>query len=210
MQWNLDRFIGTKYFGEPWPFQYLFPSESLKDLGPEGGRILLFLALSSLPFVYFGVILTAKRLRAMGLSSQWLFLFFVPLVNFLFFLVLCVGRSKTEPVGVVEKARSHHAWVPQSALEEDEVKQVIANDRIKPHHPWIPQSMWGQAAISVVFWTPAAIFAMFFLHGLGWGLFLGIPFGLGFVAAVLRRKAVDDSTSGALGVSICAVLETLV
>ena len=40
-----------------------------------------------------------------------------------------------------------------------------------------------------VLWLPLTAIAMFALQDFGWGLFLGVPFGLGFTAAILERAS---------------------
>src|SRR5947207_1302065 len=47
------------------------------------------MAIGAVPFITIGVWLTVLRLRSVGLSSAWAVLFFVPVVNFAFFAVLC-------------------------------------------------------------------------------------------------------------------------
>ena len=86
IKWNLDRWIGSDLVRSSWPWTFMFPAVSLDALGPEQRRVLLWIALNALPFVYCGVVLTAKRLRALSMSQRWVLLFFVPVVNLLFFL----------------------------------------------------------------------------------------------------------------------------
>ena len=160
IKWNLDRWIGSDLVRSSWPWTFMFPAVSLDALGPEQRRVLLWIALNALPFVYCGVVLTAKRLRALSMSQRWVLLFFVPVVNLLFFLGLCFAR----PSGSQSLAQSG-SFAPR----------------------WLPRSHWGRASLAVAIWFPIALVCMFVLQDFGWGLFLGIPFALGFMASVFER-----------------------
>ncbi len=54
----------------------------------------LMLALA-LPFIWCGVILTLKRLRAVGWAGSLVFLFFIPYLNVVFLFLLVIWPSKT-------------------------------------------------------------------------------------------------------------------
>src|SRR5436190_8812175 len=56
----------------------------------------LTLLAASLPFLWMGTAMTLRRLRSLGWRPFWVLLFFVPVVKFIFFAVLCVLRSGEE------------------------------------------------------------------------------------------------------------------
>ena len=162
LKWNLDRIIAADIFGSSWPWAYMFPTRSLGDLSSESLTLLFWMGLSALPFVYTGIVLTAKRLRALSMPQKLVLLFFVPVVNLLFFLVLCFARRP-------------------------ETINSSPTDSVCPR--WLPRSRWGRSAMVMVLWLPLTAIAMFALQDFGWGLFLGVPFGLGFTAAILERAS---------------------
>ena len=123
LKWNLDRIIAADIFGSSWPWAYMFPTRSLGDLSSESLTLLFWMGLSALPFVYTGIVLTAKRLRALSMPQKLVLLFFVPVVNLLFFLVLCFAR-RPETINSSPK------------------------DSVCPR--WLPPSRWGRAAMVMV------------------------------------------------------------
>ena len=84
-KWNLDRIISGYFFSITWlPYQYLMPDIGLQDKK----NLALMLSLTALPFIYLGILLTVKRLRAIGAPTFLAVLFFIPFVNLIFFMVL--------------------------------------------------------------------------------------------------------------------------
>src|SRR2546421_11198119 len=98
---NVDRLVASHVFYRPWGFfNYWVP---VRDVGrvtqlPRSEAVFLesMLALS-LPFVWVGVVLTLKRLRSAQLSPALVAFFFVPFVNLLFFLWLCIVPQRGLP-----------------------------------------------------------------------------------------------------------------
>src|SRR6516164_4464284 len=96
----IDWTVASLIFGRDWyPFHYLMLPHKAARIDRLDFNDRLFygaLLLLALPFIWSGVALTLRRLRAIGLPSALVWLFFVPLVNFLFFLILCVLSSRPE------------------------------------------------------------------------------------------------------------------
>lgn len=163
---NIDRLLAA-FYGYDWsPFSYLIffsPGDSLADLSPKNVTFYGVLVLFALPFIWIGVVLTLRRLRDAGLPLWLVILFFVPLINLIFFVIL--------------------AAVPGSlaAAKSPQVSSRIGR--------LIPESELGSAAFGIL--TTALLTAVeiaFTTNGLGnygWGLFVGIPFFLGLSSTLI-------------------------
>lgn len=94
---NLDRFVATLFFHRRWDlFNYWIPVRDVVRITEVGGPEAKFLATMvalALPFIWIGIVLTVKRLRSAGLPPQLVILFFIPFLNLLFFLILCLLGS---------------------------------------------------------------------------------------------------------------------
>src|SRR5262245_21760223 len=94
---NIDRVMATA-FEYPWgPFNYfVFYSTSgngIWHLTYPDASFLALLVLAALPFIWIGVVLTLRRLRDTALPLWLVFLFFVPLINLIFFVILAAVPS---------------------------------------------------------------------------------------------------------------------
>ena len=168
---NLDRAVASYAFHRPWDlFNYWIPVRDVAhvtQLPHEEARFLGTMVTFALPFIWIGIALTMRRLRSAGLPSQLVAMFFVPFLNLLFFLVLCVlparDTSPDDPHRGLRKPSSFARIVPDSAV--------------------------GSAAISLLITVPlglgASILASKFLLNYGWGLFVALPFTEGFAAALI-------------------------
>src|SRR3954470_24625386 len=101
VKYNFDRLIASAFFGERWlPWTYLTgrgsalrpPAQAARDL-----ELYWVLALLALPFVFWGVMMTLRRLRDAGWSQVLVVLFFVPFVNLFFFAFLCLQPTREPP-----------------------------------------------------------------------------------------------------------------
>jgi hypothetical protein len=109
-------------------------------------------------------------------------LFFVPLVNYIFFVVMAAAPARTAP----ERARAQ-TWLARV----------------------IPESAAGSAAFSLLVSIPLAVAASLLAVGLfkdyGWGVFLGLPFWIGLTAALLHGYRAPRSLAQCFGVAALAV-----
>src|SRR5437899_645196 len=98
IKFGVDRSVASLFRHELSPLEYIAPGASLAMLiaNPRERLFYTTMAIGAVPFITIGVWLTVLRLRSVGLSSAWAVLFFVPVVNFAFFAVLC---SLPERVG---------------------------------------------------------------------------------------------------------------
>ncbi len=186
---NLDRFVASFFFHRPWNlFNYWIPVRDVARITQVGGPEAKFLATMvtlALPFIWIGVVLTVKRLRGAGLSPQLVILFFIPFLNLLFFLILCLVPEHQNTPGGFRR--------PGDSL----LSRVL------------PTSAWGSAAISLLVTVPLGFATAYFgsriLMNYGWGLFVALPFTMGLVAAVLYGFPQPRSLGGCIGVASLSV-----
>lgn len=189
---NLDRFVASFWFHRHWGlFNYWVPSTDVARVtelqGPEA-VFLGTLVLLSVPFIWIGVVLTMKRLRSADLPRALVALFFVPFFNLLFFLIL-------------------------SLVPERELRSTISNAESRKSSPaslWFPNGAFGSAAISLLITVPlglgAALLGTQVLTNYGWGLFVALPFTLGFAAAVVYGIRQSRTMGACVGVACLAVV----
>jgi hypothetical protein len=188
---NLDRFVAAAVFNHPWSiFNYwMFDEHAHLDNIPAG-RLKFYATMVALaiPFIYVGVVLTLKRLRAIGLPLWLVAFFFLPFLNLFFFLLLSVlpSRDGAARAGGDFTARLTHT-----------VGRVI------------PDSSWGSAAFGVLVTVPLAIGAVYVsvnaMGDYGWGLFVGLPFFLGLISVLLYGFHAPRTLGMCLLVSVLAV-----
>jgi len=189
---NLDRALATFVFHRKWSlFNYWIPLDQavrVTSLAPTDRTFLLSMLVLSLPFIWIGVVLTMRRLRAAGLPPWLVVLFFAPYLNLLFFLILCIYPSR----------RADDA---QRSL------RIGGNPFLKRI---IPESNWGSAAmalvISSVLGAAATFLSVNVLAIYGWGLFVALPFCLGFFSVLLYGYHRPRSLGSCLAVASLSVV----
>jgi uncharacterized membrane protein YhaH (DUF805 family) len=206
-------------FGQPWsPFAYfVLPGQTLGLLSlnlSERWFLGTVLALS-VPFIAVGVLLTLRRLNDARLPGLLTLLFFVPVVNLLFFLLLAVlpGRPAPGPVPAEEAREAPPEQVQGAGTAGDpETYRRLARGygdqrwrRLRDTHRQVTQaSHTAEAAIALLLTVPAAIafvgLSTLVLHNYGWGLFVGTPFGFGLATAALFGLSRPQPLGACLGV----------
>jgi hypothetical protein len=185
---NLDRIVASAGFHRPWGlFNYWIPLRDVADVMALQRDQQIFLATMvamSLPFIWVGVVLTLQRLRSAQLPAWLVALFFAPFVNLAFFLVLSVLPER-------DLLESHPAGAPQ----------------------WIhvlPENAIGSAAVSLLVTVPLGLglgtLGATAFKTYGWGLFVAVPFVMGFVAAWLYGIRRPRGLAGSIGVACLSVL----
>lgn len=184
---NLDRIVATAAFHRSWSvFNYWVPVRDVVRITQLPRSEAVFLATMvtiSLPFVWIGIALTMKRLRSAGLPAQLVVLFFTPFLNLLFFLILSL--------------------LPERAPSQTNQKAQRAHDSL-----WlrmVPEGPFGSAAVSLLLTVPlglaTAVLGARILSNYGWGLFVALPFCLGFAAALIYGTRQPRSMVGCVGVA---------
>ncbi len=169
---NLDRLIAASFLGYKGSFfNYWAPlgkAARLDHLSSTEAKFLATLLLLSIPFLWAGVAMTVRRLRDAGQPVWLVVLFFIPVINVLFFLALCALPPSERPADA-EGA----PWPGPVALSE-----------------MIPRSPMGSAVLSIFL---TSVLGLFFLAlgtlvigAYGWGLFVALPFCLGMFAVLLH------------------------
>ena len=211
---GLDAALARFAFGRDWrPFDYfVLPGDSLGVLRMAGADRAFFGVLLAIaqPFIAAGVLLTMARLRSAGLSRGMVFLFFVPLVNLLLFLLLCVLPSRPEENTSAAETEDEPAHADSA---RGPYMNVAGNYRRwrrvhAVHRRLTRDTTAGSAAVAVTLCVPAALAAIFLgtmvLKNYGWGLFVGGPFCLGLASVVLFGLTSPQPFRACMGVAMSA------
>lgn len=187
VKYILDRLISQE-FGHTWfVTDYFIQADHLGLLAiPEADQqYYLTLLLASIPFIFLGTILSIKRLRDAGLKTGFVALFFIPLINVIFFLLLSLLPSKSQ--------------IPEGSTKAEHFM-----------NRFIPKSKLGSAAVAVglltLFGLPLMLFSVNVMGEYGWGLFVGIPFFLGMGSALIYSHHHYRSLRECLGVAGLSIL----
>ena len=190
---NLDRIVASGVFHRHWDlFNYWVPPTKavhIRDLPRQDAALLATLLAISLPFIWVGVAMTLKRLRAVGLPAWLVLLFFAPVLNLAFFAVLSILPSRP-------------AVARTAQPEEGRFRAFL--DRV------IPESPFGSASlavfVTVVLGSLAAALGTEVLARYGWGLFVALPFCLGLFSVLVYGYHRSRSFVGCLAVSALSVI----
>jgi hypothetical protein len=188
---HLDRLIAALYFDyEPSFFNYLAPlgkAARLNHLSLIETKFLVTLLLFSIPFLWIGVAMTVQRLRDAGQPVWLVVLFFIPVINVLFFLALCVLPPR-------ERSQEFEGapWPGPHLL-----------DAVIPH------SALGSAVLAIFV---TAVLGLGFvgigtlvIGAYGWGLFVALPFCLGMFAVLLYSYHEPRELGDCIAVSLLPV-----
>jgi uncharacterized membrane protein YhaH (DUF805 family) len=192
IKYNLDRLIAGSFLGydNSFFFNYWAPlgkAARLDHLSNNEAKFLATLLLFSIPFLWVGVAMTAKRLRDAGQPVWLVVLFFIPVINVLFFLALC-ALPPQEPAVYSEGA----PWPGPGVLAG-----------------LIPQSKLGSAVLAIFLTT---VFGLIFvglgtvvIQAYGWGLFVALPFCLGMFSVLLHSYHEPRDLATCLSVALLPV-----
>ncbi|MBZ5647810.1 MAG: SRPBCC family protein [Acidobacteriia bacterium] len=188
LKYTVDRVVAKQVFHRPWtPLNYYEPAGafSIVSLPASEQRFFYTMLAIAIPFIWFGVLLTVKRLRDLGYPLGWTVLFFVPFVNLLFFVVLSILPGDSAAASATVQATSY--W------------ENVA-----------PESKLGAAFAGVLLCTPIALLLTLFgvkvLANYGWGLFVGVPFVVGFVSVAVYNLGGRRRKRESIAVSMLALL----
>ncbi len=182
----IDMHIAARY-GVRWlPMSYwILPvQDSLAQIGSDALRTMYLTMLwTALPFALVGVALTYLRLRTVGLHGAWVLLFFVPLLNVLLFLSLCLlpDRAGAPPVPV---PRSWRRFIPRDERG----------------------SWWAGALLPAPIGIAFCIVGAYYFHHYGWGLFVGAPFAIGMLAPLIAGAHAPRNAKDSAAVAAAAIV----
>src|SRR5215510_14525868 len=182
---NLDRLVATFGFHRPWGvFNYWAPVREGAGITTLTRDDIIFLGTMlalALPFIWVGVVLTLKRLRSARLPAPLVALFFVPFLNLVFFLLLCL-------------------W-PKHDAEPSDLERPKGGFLARI----VPESRLGSAALAVLLTSllgfGLVLLGSQFLLSYGWGLFVAVPFVVGFLAALIHGIREQRTVSECLRVA---------
>lgn len=185
---TLDRLVVEFLFGRNWslldywisPFGSITPISGLRE---DRGLLAALLGLA-LPFIWLGVVLTLGRLRSVGWPPWLVALFFVPFLNLSFFLLLCAAPAAS-----------------QNTRPPPRVRWIEAARPLQTRHPAL-----AAVLLANLIAAPLAWLAMLALGQYGWGLFVGLPFFLGFCTVLFDRAPASRPLRRSLQVSTCSLL----
>ena len=170
----MDALLVWVVTGRLWtPLAYVHPSLAAREAatGVPPQWVFWVLVLWSLPFYWIGISMTVRRTVHAGLAAGWSLLFFVPIVNYLYMILLCfLPASETPPA----PPPSHR----------DGLTGVVYS-----------------TAVGVLVGLAMMGLSVVWLRGYGASLFLGTPFVMGFVAAFLLNREAPRSALATLGVA---------
>ncbi len=185
VKYNLDRAVAWLGFRHPWYFwNYLEPHgfAAIDAVPPQDQEFYLVMLLTALPFLGVGLFLTVLRLRSAGYSPLFCLLFFVPVLNLIFFALLCVlPPRQTDPLPL---PREDISWWPSSAMGSGLIATVGVS--------WIGL---GLACLSTQV-----------LQNYGWGLYVALPFAMGLVSVLMYARRLRRTWLECLLVSMLPIV----
>ena len=216
VKFGIDHFLAKTVFHRTWtPIDYLAPGLNLPTLLHSGTDRVFYatMLLVALPFTYVGLVLTMQRLRSAELARSLVMLFFVPVVNVLYFIVLAMfpaRRQQPAHVLPVEQIAPQTAATPLDYGHEEVARSGIA--------ALFPEDSRASALVAIFVPLPIVagltLLATFVLRDYGLGLFVGMPFLLGWLSATLhgirRRRRLGETIGVAMGSFLVSAIALIV
>jgi hypothetical protein len=175
VKYGIDHLIArtARHEWSPWSY-FIWPGAEtvgISGLSTSEQRFALELLLVALPFVMVGVILTAQRLRAVRLPLALVLLFFVPIVNFALFVVLLFAPD-------APRADAPRADAPRADAPGYDAHAAALLQR---------RGGFGRAAtiawmVTVPVSLTLPLLGVSVFRQYGWGIFVAVPFLLGFLS----------------------------
>src|SRR5688572_11228493 len=158
VKYALDAVIVRVWLQREWfPWDYLdIEWRNVNFRDVQVARFATVMLAIALPFIWCGVVLTLKRLRSIGWPGALVLLFFLPYLNVPFLFLL--GFWRDLPRAEVEET--------SEPVEKGSSLAIVISVTI------------GSVGLIVL--------ATVLLENYGWGLFVGIPFLIGFVPGLLH------------------------
>ncbi len=132
----MDALLVWVVTGRLWtPLAYVHPSLAAREAatGVPPQWVFWVLVLWSLPFYWIGISMTVRRTVHAGLAAGWSLLFFVPIVNYLYMILLCfLPASETPPAPPpsrprrVDRGRVQHRGRCAGRPRDDGIERGLA------------------------------------------------------------------------------------
>ncbi len=188
IKYLVDTSIAIFAFDRPWSFFNYWvglQGDLLTRSTPQDRLFLVTMIFCSLPFIWLGVALTVRRLRTAGLPLWLVAFFFAPLLNAFVFIVASLAAPRPNE----EESEDF----PVETLEEKVAAYGVA------------KSAGLAIGLTAVFGTTLVAFDVYALGIYGAGLFVGLPFSLGLIAAVLHGFQETRTAGSCMITSVAAV-----
>jgi hypothetical protein len=203
---GLDWFVAVAVFDRPWTLAgYLAaPAQAARVFALDRPDRLFFgtLLALALPFIWLGVGLTVKRLRAAGLPIPLVVFFFLPVVNLFFFIVLSLLPTRQAKTAPTEAAVEIEPGLSGIMGPERFARFRAAHRRITRGNTFPSATL--AIAISVPLAVGFILLSVSWLGNYGWGLFVGTPFCLGMGSVLLYGISEPQSFGRSMGVAFTA------
>ena len=192
-----DSAVVWAYTGRVWsPLDYANPVWFVRERALHGvpPAVLLALAVWALPFIWIGVGMSVRRAADAGLSPWLALLFFIPFVNYLLMLGLCIPDSnqrriwRTEPTSVP----------PLRNAERGPGGEAVLNER------WRSGLLGVAGALAIT--IPSVLLSVYWKRNYSVGLFLGTPFTIGAISAHIYNRHHPRSVKDTFKVVLIALV----
>jgi len=191
LKYFLDKFVAFAVFGRSWflwsYWQPVGPDVRVNAIPSDTRAFVGTLLILALPFIWLGVTLTVQRLRDARKPLWLVVLFFAPVINLLFFLLLCTMAS-------------HSLTAQREAAPWPETRRL---DR------WIPRGAMGAAAsaigLTIAIGSLFTVLGTQVLQSYGWGLFVALPFCLGLFSVLVYSYHEPRTYSSCMAVSLMPI-----
>ncbi len=201
-------FLISKHFGHAWnPLMYLSPRVSPLFHPGDDRHYWLALLAWSVPFMWAGISLSARRLRDIGVHPFWSGLFFLPFLHFAFFLVLLIAPPHQEPAAAPTPDKGPFRASDGPPLPSPAPPRLLT--RVIPRSQ--PLAYLFALSTTLGMGLLCYIITVQVNSVLGTGLFIGLPFGMGFWVAFCMTYNRPSSGAGiAILYGLSSVLIALV
>lgn len=182
LKYAIDAVLIWRFAGVLWtPFDYLSPLWSTRQQLLQSGPawLLPVLILIALPFLWIGVSMTMRRAVDAGAHPGLALLFFLPVLNILLMLALCFPQSRQQNIPLV----AEHVRVAQHRMQS---------------------AMLGVAA-SVAITVLTVGVGVYLRRSYSTGLFLGVPFTIGYISAYIHNYQHQRSTGESVVLAMVSV-----
>ncbi|MBV8879699.1 MAG: hypothetical protein JO332_07045, partial [Planctomycetaceae bacterium] len=185
LKYGIDAAIVRLFAGRTWtPVNYWFGGDTFGDLltNPAMATARWALLAVSIPFLSLGAAMTVRRLRSADLPVWLLVTFFVPALNFIFFVMLML-------------------LPPRRPDPQDPGNAFLGR--------LIPRSRFGSALAGMLMTLlPATLVILLgaqVWNTYGWGLFLGTPFLIGFFSTLIYEYHQPRRLKDSVGVTLASL-----
>ncbi len=179
-KYGIDALLVWRFAGIVWtPLNYLSPLLTTRQALLRGAPawLLPLMAVIALPFLWIGVSMTMRRAVDAGASPWVALLFFVPGLNLVLMLALCLPPSRPRGISTTERA--------------------TADDRFK-------SAMLGVAASLAITFASIAV-AVYLRRRYSAGLFLGVPFTIGYISSYIYNYRADRAPGQSITLALASV-----